>query len=85
MSTLSVPGNSLEYLGLEEIFHFEKNNDFDEMGLGPFFERTSHIRLTGAKDRIGKMEGGGKEKTEERKEMEANENHSKWHFNYKTG
>jgi len=47
MSTLSVPGNSLEYLGLEEIFHFEKNNDFDEMGFGPIFERISPLRLTG--------------------------------------
>jgi len=31
------------------------------------------------------MEGGGREKTEERKEMEANENHSKGHFKFKTG
>jgi hypothetical protein len=30
--------------------HFEKGNDFDGIGFGPFFERTSLIRLAEEKD-----------------------------------
>jgi len=49
----------------EEIVHFEKGNDFDGIGFGPFFERTSPVGLTGggrwkkeAKDNKKGEEGG---------------------------
>jgi hypothetical protein len=34
----------------EQIFHFEKNNDFDGIGFIPFFEHTSPLRLAGRRD-----------------------------------
>jgi len=39
-------------------FILRKTNDFNGIGIGPFFERTFPIRLTGEKDGRWKIEDG---------------------------